>query len=95
MLEDPTTLEHTALMVNGTKYGDSHQTTSRTQRTTNLLTSKEEEMLKVKQFGLGNHTTVRTNNGTFFISKIRKQIRQKSTEVSRSTNHSLLFQECQ
>jgi hypothetical protein len=57
--------------------------------------SKEEETLKVKQFGLGNHTTVRTNNGTFFILKIRKLIPQRLTEVSRSTNLSSLFQECQ
>jgi hypothetical protein len=41
------------------------------------------KMLKVKQFGLGNHTGERTSNGIFFILKIRKQTPQSSTEALR------------
>jgi hypothetical protein len=44
---------------------------------------KEEETQKVKQFGLGNLIQERTNNGIFFILKIRKQTPQSSTEALR------------
>jgi hypothetical protein len=44
---------------------------------------KEEKMLKVKQFGPGNHTRERTSNGIFFILKTKKQIPQRSTEALR------------
>jgi hypothetical protein len=83
VLEDLTMLEPTVLMVNGIKSGDLHQTTSRIPETISHLMLKEEKMLKVKQFGLGNHTRERTNNGIFFILKIRKLIPQSSTEALR------------
>jgi len=67
ILENLTTLELTAPMDNGTKFGDSHQTTLRIQKTTNHSMLKVEEMLKVKLFGLGNHTRERINNGRFSI----------------------------
>jgi hypothetical protein len=95
MLEDQTMSESTAQIVNGTRSGDSLETTSKTQETTSHLMLKVEETLKDKQFGLGSHTKERTNNGIFFILKTRKQTPQSSIKALRSTNHSLLFQECQ
>jgi hypothetical protein len=83
MQEDQTMSESTAQIVNGTRSGDSLETTSRTQETTNLLMLRVVKMLKVKQFGLGNHTGERTSNGIFFILKIRKLIPQSSTEALR------------
>jgi len=83
MLVDQTMLESTALTVNGTRSGDSLETTSRTQEITNHLMLKEEETLKVKQFGLGNLIREKTNNGIFFILKTRKQTPQSSTEALR------------
>jgi hypothetical protein len=77
MLEDQTMSESTAQIVNGTRSGDSLEITSRTQETTSLLMLRVVKMLKVKQFGLGNHTKERTNNGIFFILKTRKQIPQR------------------
>jgi hypothetical protein len=56
---------------------------------------REEKIQKDKQFGLGNPTRERTNNGIFFILKTRKQIPQRSIKDSRLTSHSLLSQECQ
>ena len=83
MLEDQTMSESTVQIVNGTRSGDSLETTSRTPEITSHLMLKVEETLKDKQFGLGSHTKERTNNGIFFILKIRKQTPQSSTEALR------------
>jgi hypothetical protein len=81
MLEDQTMSESTLQIVNGTRSGDSLETTSRTPEITSHLMLKEEEILKVKQYGLGSHTMERISNGIFFILKIKRQTLLRSTEA--------------
>lgn len=94
--ERKTTCKSGAPTADGGNSSNLMESTSRTSRTTSASMLQEEKMLKDKMFKYGRDTMVLTRDGQFSIrmTKRRKLKDWTRTLVSRSMNHSLLFQEC-
>jgi hypothetical protein len=98
MLEDQTTCIFGTLTLDGSNFSSMKMDSLSTSKTTRFLMSLEEEMLKVTMFKSGERMVQKLKSGQFCMkikSKEEEDEELTSNSILKSTDHSILFQNCQ